>query len=216
MEIRRTANAGVLLRLDGVSILLDGVCREVKPYLATPDGERKRLSACWPDVLAFSHTHDDHFDPVFAASYQKQTNGVILCPEEIPGCAVMNRPVTVGSVRITPVESRHIGKAGTTARHVSFIIEGSQCVWFLGDASPLQWKRMEALPRPDVLMVPFAYAATASAWQSTKQLGAKKNIILHLPMRKEDPAALWTAVISAAGEDPDLLIPELGETLNLL
>ena len=51
MEIRRTANAGVLLKLDGVSILMDGVCREVKPYPATPPEERALLSSCYPDVM---------------------------------------------------------------------------------------------------------------------------------------------------------------------
>ena len=36
MEIRRTANAGVLLKLDGVRILLDGLCDRVEGYLPTP------------------------------------------------------------------------------------------------------------------------------------------------------------------------------------
>ena len=43
MELRRTANAGVLLKLDDVEILLDGVCQEVKPYLATPPAEKEKL-----------------------------------------------------------------------------------------------------------------------------------------------------------------------------
>ena len=43
MELVRTANAGILLKLDGKTILLDGVCREVKPYPATPPKLREQL-----------------------------------------------------------------------------------------------------------------------------------------------------------------------------
>ena len=39
MRVKRTANAGVLLELDGARILLDGVCGEIKPYLPTPETE---------------------------------------------------------------------------------------------------------------------------------------------------------------------------------
>ena len=215
MEIRRTANAGVLLKLDGHSILLDGVCREVKPYLATPEEERKRLCDCWPDVLAFSHTHDDHYDPVFAACFQKQTNGVILCPERIEGCQVSDQAIQFGNVRITPVKSRHIGKAGLTVRHSSFIIEGTACIWFLADASPLQWKQATQLPHPDVLIVPYAYATTVASWESTKQLGAKQILLMHLPRRENDPVGLWAAVESTTKQDPVLLIPELGQSVFL-
>ena len=215
MIIKRTANAGVLLKLDGVSILLDGVCREVKPYLATPEAERKGLSDCWPDALAFSHTHEDHCDPTFAASYQKQTGGVILCPEQIPGCIVTGTSVQVGSVRLLPVPSRHIGKAGATTRHCSYIVKGFSCVWFLGDASPLQWKLMQQLPRPDVLLVPFAYTTTASGWEIVRQLGAEQVVLLHMPERSQDPYGLWPAVERVCGhaESPSLQIPNMGESL---
>ena len=51
MKIRRTANAGVLLKLDGVTILMDGVCREVKPYPATPPEVKEELRASMPDAV---------------------------------------------------------------------------------------------------------------------------------------------------------------------
>lgn len=215
MIIKRTANAGVLLKLDGVSVLLDGVCREVKPYLATPEAERKGLSDCWPDVLAFSHTHEDHCDPTFAASYQKQTGGVVLCPEQIPGCTVTETSVQIGGVRLLPVPSRHIGKAGATTRHYSYIIKGSSCVWFLGDASPLQWKQMQQLPRPDVLLVPFAYTTTPSGWEIVRLLGAGQVILLHMPDRNQDPYGLWPAVetVCGSGSAPWLYTPAMGESL---
>ena len=66
MEIRRTANAGVLLTLDDTKILLDGVSREVKPYLATPPAEKEKLLSSWPNAVAFTHYHEDHCDSSYA------------------------------------------------------------------------------------------------------------------------------------------------------
>ena len=215
MEIRRTANAGVLLKLDGVAILLDGVCREVKPYPATPLEERQLLTDSWPDVVAFTHGHKDHFDPVYAAQFKKQTNGAFLGPKELPGVRVSTEPVNVRGVKITPVPSRHIGLAGKTTPHVSYIIEGSSCIWFLGDASPSQWQNKDNLPKPDVLLVPYVYATTESAWRATKALSADKIILLHLPEKQLDAAGLWNAVEATAGLSAFAGIPEIGETIYL-
>ena len=58
MKITRTANAGVLLELDGIKMLLDGVCREVTPYPATPDAIKTELSNNYPDLVAVTHCHE--------------------------------------------------------------------------------------------------------------------------------------------------------------
>ncbi len=215
MEIIRTANAGVLLKLDGVSILLDGVCREVKPYPATPPEERALLSKCYPDVVAFTHSHKDHYDPAYVAGFEKQTGGVILGPEGLPGVSASMKPLERGGVTVIPVSSRHIGVAGKTVSHASFIIKGTSCIWFLGDASPSLWRNREDLPRPDVLMVPYAYAATPAGWAATKALGAKRIVLLHMPNRGEDTLGLWEAVETTVKGDEILHIPAMGETLYL-
>ena len=195
MKIRRTANAGILLELDGVSILMDGVCREVKPYPATPPEEREALQRSFPDVIAFTHAHKDHYDPTYAALYQKQTGGVILGPATLPGCKATMEDTMVNGVYIRPVTSRHIGLAGKDVDHASFIVQGSRCVWFLGDAAPMQWRGKD-LPKPDVLIVPYAYANTPSGWAATKSLGADHVVLLHMPKREEDTIGLWDAVTS--------------------
>ena len=210
MELRRTANAGVLLKLDGVTILMDGVCREVKPYPATPPEVKEELKSNMPDVIAFTHAHKDHYDPGFAADVLRQ-NGVILGPEGVHGTMV---PMMVGPVRIAPIASRHIGVAGKDTPHASFIIEGSTCIWFTGDAAPSQWSRME-MPVPDVLIVPYAYCNTPSAWRSVKQLKPKAVVLLHMPEREADIMGLWHAVESTVGEDPILYIPAMNEQLQI-
>ena len=211
MQLRRTANAGILLSLDGVRILMDGVCREVKPYPATPPEIKAELMGNFPDAVAFTHGHKDHYDPGFAAAF-RQTNGVILGAAD---CHSSMEPMQVGGVRITPVPSRHIGIAGKTTPHASFIVEGSRCLWFLGDAAPTQWRGREDLPKPDVLLVPYAYATTPSAWELTQSLGAEKVVMLHLPERKDDEIGLWAAIEATVGQGSNIIFPEINETVIL-
>ena len=208
MIIRRTANAGVLLQMDGISLLLDGVRQEVTPYLATPRQERQALLETPPDAVLFTHKHADHYDAGFLSAYLQKTAGPVIGPADIPHCA--QEAVTLGTVRITPVSSRHIGKK-EPMEHMSFIIQGSRCVWFPGDASPLQWQGKQ-LPKPDVLIGPYAYAI-GSGWEITKKLGTGALVLLHLPEKDNDPYGLWTQVENTVkGQDgPKVYIPAIGE-----
>ena len=211
MKIRRTANAGVLLELDGVSILLDGVCREVKPYPATPPVERQRLLTELPDAVAFTHAHKDHYDPAYAAEYMRQTGRAVFAPEGIRGGTM--EIGNIGTVTIRPVTCRHIGAAGKDTPHAGFVISGAKCIWFTGDSSPSAWKGREDLPKPDVMIVPYAYCNTPASWAFTKSLGANV-ILLHMPKREEDTIGLWSAVENTLGSDA-VQIPEISETIAM-
>ena len=210
MELTRTANAGILLKLDGKTILLDGVCREVKPYPATLPDVKASLMENWPDVVVFTHIHKDHFDPAYAAAYAGQTGRVILGPAQIKGDM---EPATLDGVTVTPIPCRHIGAAGREVEHCGFVVQGSQCLWFTGDSAPTQWRGKD-LPQPDVLVVPYAYVNTPASWVLTQSFGAKKIVLLHMPPRDNDPAGLWPAVESAA-DFSKLQIPQMGETLYI-
>ena len=196
--------------MDGVKILLDGVCGEVSPYLATPPQERALLLDNPPDLLAFTHDHTDHYDRSFVAEYFQRAAGPLMGPADSP---FGSQPRRLGAVKITPVPSRHIGKH-EGVDHVSYIIEGSRCIWFMGDASPLQWKDRTDLPKPDILVAPFAYA-TAGGWEITRQLGAKALVLLHLPNRDNDPHGLWPQVDAtiAKGNGPAVYIPEMEQRI---
>lgn len=206
MKIRRTANAGVLIETDGISILIDGVCKRVEQYLPTPDYIRKELRDKLPDIALFTHKHDDHYDEGYAAICKETT----LRPEN--GSEVFFSEKR-GKVKIQSVTTRHIGK--TDISHVSFIIEGEKCIWFMGDASPMCLKNMENLPSPDVFIAPFAYANTETAWKMTKSKGAKDIIILHLPEKNNDPYGLWDMVEETTNNDSSVYIPKMGETVIL-
>lgn len=205
MEIRRTANAGVLLTLDDVHILLDGVCEEVKPYLATLPQEREKLSAPWPDIVAFTHAHEDHFDGSYAWAYSHAT-----------GREVVSQKISVGQVTVTPVFTRHMGHWGLTTPHQSFAIEGSQRIWFLGDASPSQMKQFSSFEKPDVLMVPYPYISTDMALKVLKNYLPCKIVLLHLPVQDDDPDDIWQTVAPGLEQLKQYLyLPALGETIHL-
>lgn len=209
MEIQRTANAGVLLKLDGVSILLDGLADRVEGYLPTPPAIAQELLDNPPDALAFTHCHADHCSEALLLPYRKQNLRPILGPESL-----RLGKVRIGEVTITAVPSRHLGSVEQGLQHVSYIIEGSQCVWFTGDAAPLQWKSRTDLPRPDVLIAPYAYGNSKSAWELTKSL-TDKMVLLHLPSRQMDSYGLWNAVESTTADRQNmtLWIPEMGERI---
>jgi len=193
--------------MDGVSILLDGVCKELPPYLGTPEEIQTTLAEQLPDALMFSHRHEDHYDETFARTYADKTLRPVCGPE----LSHLEAGIIVGGVKILAVPSRHIGK--TNVMHNSFVIVGSQCVWFLGDAAPSEFKGREDLPKPDVVIAPYAYATTPAAWKITTALGAKAVVLVHLPRREEDPYGLWKAVQETAGKC--VIIPEMGERLTL-
>ena len=209
LTVRRTASSGVLLELDGVRILLDGVCREVKPYPTTPPGLKAKLLEDLPEIIAFTHAHKDHYDPGFAAVVT-QKNRVIFGPSTCHG--TMEAGERRG-VKITPIASRHLGAAGKDTPHASFLVEGSQTVLFTGDAAPTQWRQKE-LPAIDALIVPYAYCNTTPAWDLSKSLGVKTVVLVHMPEENEETKPYYDPVRETVGSDP-LYIPLMEETLEI-
>lgn len=213
MEIVRTANAGVLLGLDGKRFLLDGVCCEAAPYLATPSAIREALLRDAPDAVAFTHSHRDHYDGLFVSDYLQNSAGPILGPADIPYSS--REPLRLGEVTVTPVESRHIGKTDCT-QHLSFVLQGSRCVWFLGDASVLHWQKLPALPDPDVVIAPYGFLL-GRGWEYCKGLKPDAVVVLHLPEKANDPYGLWEALEKTLDEapGPKVLIPAMGEWVTV-
>ena len=214
MEIRRTANAGVLLRMDGVSIALDGVCLASHGYLPTPDAIREELTQCPPDVLAYTHCHPDHFDGDYAQQYVIRTHRPVIGPVGLPVSRVFFQPVTVGGVTVTPIPSRHMGKADCP--HVSFLIRGSETVFFTGDASPVFW-RGQGLPKADFLLATYGFGISQTGWKMAKTADPAAVVFLHLPAREQDEFHLWEGLCQVTGGDPSVFryIPQMGERLVL-
>ena len=207
LTVMRTANAGVLIEMDGRSILLDGVCQPLFPYLGTPSSIRDRLERDMPDVLAFTHRHPDHYDPSYEKLYKDKTLRSAFGPESLPFYELGN------GIGMHLSATRHIGK--NDVPHVSYVIEGKRTVWFMGDATPISLRKLAEFKAPDLLIVPFAYLITPSSWRMTKETGAKKILLLHMPNEEDDREGLWDAVRRTVGDEDRLFIPKMGEKLSL-
>lgn len=206
MLIKRTANAGVMIELDGVTFLLDGVAEELSPYTGTPTHIREDLTLNPPDVVAFTHLHKDHYDKSYAEEYTKKTQRPVYGPLCLP-------PRLIRNIELMTVPTRHIGK--TEISHISYILCASKCVWFMGDASPLMWKSAQEFPKPDVVIVPYAYAITSSAWNITKSLGAKEIVLVHFPLRECDEHGLWEMAQQNICADTSVHIPDIGQVIEI-
>lgn len=204
MEIIRTANAGVLLKIDGTSVLIDGVSKALYPYLGTPDDLREELCANFPDIVAFTHKHEDHYDSDYVSAYENTTHRPVLGPDNIS-------PVEQNGIKIFRINTRHLGKAKVP--HVSFAISGSKTVWFMGDATPASLKEMQELPQPDVLVVPFAYGLTPSAWRDTVNTGAEHVIFLHLPEPEDDDFRLRETLKNTVNDMSSVVILNMAQKL---
>ena len=204
MKIKRTANAGVLVETDGIRFLFDGVSKKILNYEETPQSIKDELCAQFPDVIMYTHYHDDHYDKEFSLFYTQKTLRSVYGPE-FALCGKM------GNVKIKGVPTRHIGKADIA--HVSYVLQGEKCLWFMGDASPLDAKTIKE-PKPDILIVPYAYVTTKSSWEIAKSLGAKHIILVHMPPKYNDEHMLWRAMEETV-ENEKILIPEIGEEIEL-
>jgi L-ascorbate metabolism protein UlaG (beta-lactamase superfamily) len=220
MELRRTANAGVLLKLENAMILLDGVCREVFPYLCTPSSLQEELLFAKPDVVAFTHHHKDHFDLGFARKYREKYGRTVMGTGEMarlyPNIVSREQAVAGENWKLSAFQTRHLGKGGFTTEHLSYVVEADHCIWFLGDASPVQMKLLDACPKPDVLIVPYAYLATPSAIQAVENLQPEKVVLVHMPLKQQDPEGLWQMIAPARERLKErLVIPELGQSVTV-
>lgn len=205
MKIKRTANAGVLIEENGLKILIDGVSKKILNYEETPESIKEDLCRQFPDVILHTHYHDDHYDEEFSNTYKKNTLRSAYGPE-FALCGKM------GNTKIKGIPTRHIGKSDIA--HVSYVIKSDICLWFMGDASPLEVKNINE-PKPDVLIIPYAYVTTKAAWEITKSIGSKKIILLHMPKRNEDVHNLWNAMEETTKCPENLIILEMGQEIEI-
>ena len=219
MRFTRTACAGGLLELDGVCILFDGVGLPVQDYPPTPPDILNDLLSRQIDLLAFSHTHPDHFSPAFVIHYLSRRDVFLAGPEDM-SAALDDIPVEAGSIRlgdvtVTPLPCRHMGRKESLP-HRAYLVEGSVCVLFLGDASPLPWRDIDLRPIPDVVIAPLGFALTEVAWLSVEHLRPGLLIMTHFSEEARDASELRAAarLVAKRHSEQKVVIPVLGETVE--
>lgn len=222
VQIQRTSNAGVLVTLDGVLLLLDGVCQGYSLYLAPPPAMIEELEACPPDALAFTHGHPDHFEAGFATRFYEKTRRPVLGTEgvaqQLPGVPVTLGAAEAGGVRVTPIPSRHLGAEWRNYPHVSYLLEGTRSIFYVGDATPACWKDSVFQLQPDVLIAPYPYVTTRLGRQVVERFAPKILVVVHMPATDNDPSGIWPMVqlgITVCRDTP-VYVPDIGGKVFLV
>ena len=212
----------MLVALDSVILLLDGVCQGYSLYLAPPPAIIQELEHHPPDALAFTHSHPDHFEAGFAARFYEKTHRPILgtagVAELLPGVPVEQGSAVIGGVRVTPVPSRHLGAEWRNYPHVSYLLEGSKRIFYVGDATPACWKDAVFQLQPDVLIAPYPYVTTRIGWQSVERFAPKALVVVHMTAKDNDPDGIWPMVQRGIDTHRDIpvYVPDLGEKVFLV
>ena len=174
------------------------------------------LISCPPDMVLFTHNHADHFDPDYCREIESPIYATEQVADELSGRMQTEKTAGTGKVRVHPVLTRHMGHYGKTTQHQSYVVEGSQTVWFLGDASPMELRKFTSFSKPDVLLIPYPYISTPTALSIVEAYLPCKIVLLHMPLPENDPESIWQIV------DPGLeylkaylYVPKMGEILNI-
>ena len=217
----RTANAGGILELDGVRLLLDGVSLPCLNYQVTPPSLEEALRATDLDAMLFTHSHADHFSSAFVEAWGRRRgrNLPLAGPADVaaalPGWAVEEGPLWVGAVSVLPVVCRHMGLQYRSDPHRAYCISGTARCLFLGDASPSEF----LVPREPVqiLFAPYPYASSRGGWRAVQALDPEVLVVTHLPAAEEDPEGICarTEDFLRSVQDRPVYCPAMGERLVL-
>lgn len=91
MQIKRVSNAGILVALGG-DILLPGPASGLFSLPGAASSAFGRAGNHPPDMLAYTHSHPDHFEPSFATRFYEKPRRPVLgtasVVEMLPGIPV--------------------------------------------------------------------------------------------------------------------------------
>lgn len=162
IELIYTANAGLLIKSDHKSLLIDGLARaENLLYSDTPwDLASKMISGEPPfhhvDAMLYTHAHPDHFSAELTADFltehpetqlvcghavleRLQTYSDAKTEAFLSRCHAFTedrpRPITKSDIEILPIKTLHMGPEFKHVEHYSFLIEMDGVnILIIGDA----------------------------------------------------------------------------------
>jgi len=188
--LRYVANAGVLVRTEGASFLIDAPIRDgIVPYATSAVDERAHLEqATGPyasvDAILITHFHDDHFNAdAVAAHLVSNTRAVLLSSPEVvervraaaphlPGARLramlpargQSLTTTIAGVSVRVLGMRHNPSRRYPEQHMGFLVGEEAPVLHVGDADPRpdNFGSLRGLPQADLALLPFWYLSEDS------------------------------------------------------
>ena len=240
ISLRYIANAGVLLTISGVDILIDAPIRDgIPPYATSSPAEREKLEQARSPydrvaAILITHWHEDHFDARAVAAHLTANARVVLisAPEVVDRVravapalesarlrAVLPAPgtsdlVRLGALPIRVLRIRHNPTRRLPEQHVGFLVGEPPTVLHTGDADPApdNFALLRDLPPVDLALVPFWFVQGEGNWQFVRTALAPRRIAaLHVPPR--DGEEVQRAL--AAARRPAVLLASPGTAVAL-
>lgn len=189
------SNAGVVLALGGVSLMVDGIYNAGGLPFSDVPGDI--LAAVRPDYLAFTHTHHDHLDQGRLEAYLavRLVQGLLLPPgvradrHGAPGVVMKGTGGTVAWRGLTVRWARTPHLDHAKPEHHSFVVAGGgAAVLVAGDAMPSpQLAALCAGERLDAaLLTPF-FLQDPEGRRLLETIGVPDQVLLyHLPRVEDD------------------------------
>ena len=227
------SNAGIILKAGDKIVGIDCLCKDsTKLYQDTPLQIREELK---PDILIFTHEHEDHFCAEYVKEAREKNPALIIystkktinilreknIPEDNLHQVTDGEEIKSSSLHITFMQSVHEGEQYANIQNLTLLIkkEDKRLV-ITGDAMPCRelFVRIAAWsPHIDWVFAPFPYVGLRSTRKLMKEYLDIKNIfVLHQP-RKEADVQNWvvnTKRVCESAKDglPAPVFPdELGE-----
>lgn len=209
VKFQYVSNAGIIFDVDGRQIGIDCLCKDSsKLYQDTPPQIREALK---PDILIFTHEHEDHFCADYVKeAWEKNPNLHIYSTKRVTECLTqINIPISNlnqvqdGTVlrgdgmQIEFIETVHEGEQYADVQNLTLLIKnGNKHLVITGDAMPCKelFKRIsEWSSHIDWLFAPFPYVGLRSTRKLLcEYLNIKNIFVLHQP-RKEADIQNWVA-----------------------
>ena len=209
MKFQYVSNAGIIFEVDGRQIGIDCLCKDSsKLYQDTPPQIREELK---PDILIFTHEHEDHFCAEYVKEAWERNLQLIIYSTErtINLLQEMNIPednlyqvadgdgIEIDDLHITFMQCIHEGDQYANIPNLTLLIKNEdKHLVVTGDAMPCKelFERIAAWsPHIDWLFAPFPYVGLRSTRKLMKEYLDIENIfVLHQP-RPEADVQNWVA-----------------------
>lgn len=192
-KITLTANAGVIIKLEDMCILIDALHCEPTERFSTLSPEQvetvfKLLHSSPPDVMLVTHSHPDHYSRLLTERAKTEFPKMeIILPwrSECP-----TRSAVIGNTDISWLPLEHMPLSIVEDRtNYGFCIRcGESLIFTPGDAdlhSPAVAESVAGM-KPSLALLPFPWLTLPSAKNVYDSLAPEKTLLLHLPFDDSD------------------------------